>query len=166
MKRVLLCLLCACCLSGCKSPAAYETMTDLYYAPETPEPAQITLWLPETGALSVLENQETGKLYLCDGYSVSVQTMAAGDLDATLKAATGYGQSQLHGIGWEQDGIARYECAWASVGESGDQIGRTVVLDDGTYHYTVSIMGQADLAGALTETWAAITDSVALDTAQ
>lgn len=164
MNRILICLLCACLLSGCKSPEAYETMTDLYYAPETPEPAQITLWLPETGALSVLENEETGKLYLCDGYSVWVQTFPSGDMNATLCAATGYDRSQLHGIGWERDGVARYECAWASAGEAGDEIGRTVVLDDGDYHYVVTVMGQADLAGSLAETWMEITDSVALDT--
>lgn len=164
MKRIMILMLCACLLAGCKSPEAYETMTDLYYIPETPEPAQITLWLPETGALSVLENQENGKLYLCDGYSVAVQTMAAGDMDATLSAATGYSREQLHGIGWQRDGVARYECAWASVGETGDQIGRTIVLDDGAYHYVVTVMGQADLAGSLAQTWADITDSVALHT--
>ena len=165
MKRILPLILCACLLAGCKDPEAYETMTDLYYVPQTPEPAQVTLWLPETGALTVLENEEAGKLYLCDGYSVSVQTFTSGDMSATLCAATGYDKTQLHGIGWERDGVTRYECAWASAGETGDQIGRTVVLDDGTYHYVVSVMGQAELAGDLAQTWGKITDSVALDTA-
>jgi hypothetical protein len=100
-----------------------------------------------------LENEETGKLYLCDGYSVSVQTMAAGDLDATLKTATGYGQSQLHGIGWERDGIARYECAWASAGENGDQIARTLILDDGNYHYTLTLQAPAEKGGELAPAW-------------
>jgi hypothetical protein len=164
MKQIVLLLLCACFLAGCKSPQAYETMTDLYYEPEVPAPAQVKLWLPETGALNVLENEETGTLYLCDGYSVTVQTMAAGDMNATLCAATGYDQAQLHGIGWVRNGVERYECAWTSAGETGDQIGRTVVLDDGAYHYVVTVMGQAELAGSLAETWADITDSVALDT--
>ena len=165
MKRILLAMLTICLLTGCKAPEAYETMTDLYYEPKAPEPAQVTLWLPETGAFTVLENEESGKLYLCDGYSVSVQTLASGDMNATLCAATGYTQTQLHGIGWERDGISRYECAWASAGETGDQIGRTVVLDDGVYHYVVSVMGQAELAGDLAQIWGEITDSVTLDTA-
>lgn len=164
MKRMLLMILCAWALAGCAGPETYETMTDLYYAPPLPEPAEIALWLPENGTLSVLENEETGTIYLCDGYSVSVQTLASGDMDATLSAVTGYDKANLHGIGWQRDGLSRYECAWASAGEGGDQVGRTVVLDDGIYHYAVTVMGQAELAGSMSDTWMAITDSVGLRT--
>lgn len=164
MKKLLIVLLCACLLSGCRSPESYETMTDLYYVPELPVPAEITVWLPENAAASVMEDEEAGTLYLCDGYTVSLQTLEAGDLDATLCAVTGYDKDALHGIGWEQNGLSRYECAWASAGEGGDQVARTVVLDDGAYHYVITVMGQAALAGAMAETWQAITDSITLDT--
>lgn len=164
MKKCLITVLLVCFLAGCRSPESYETMTDLYYTPQLPEPAEISVWLPENGALSEMENGESDVLYLCDGYTVSLQTMESGDLDATLCAVTGYGKNALHGIGWEQNGLARYECAWASAGEGGDQVGRTVVLDDGNYHYVITVMGQAELAGAMTETWQAIMDSAALNT--
>ena len=157
-------MLCACVLTGCAGPESYETMTDLYYAPTRQEPAQITLRLPDEAALSVLEREDGGKLYLCDGYTVSGQTTESGDLDATLSKATGYRKEKLKGIGWKQGELNRYECAWASIGESGDQVGRTVVLDDGDYHYVVTVLGQADLAGAMAETWATITESVDLHT--
>ena len=164
MKRMFCLLLCACVLTGCAGPKTYETLTDLYYTPTQQEPAQITLWLPDDAALSVLEREDGGRLYLCDGYTVSVQTVASGNLDATLQNATGYGKENLKGIGWKEGSIQRYECAWASAGEEGDQVGRTVVLDDGNYHYVVTVMGQAALAGNMAETWAMITDSVNLDT--
>ena len=162
MKCVLPIMLCVSLLMGCAGPKTYETMTDFYYAPEPPKPAEVALWLPENATLDVLKDETAGTLYLCDGYTVSVQTMESGDLDATLCAVTGYGKQALHGIGWQRDGISRYECAWASAGEGGDQIGRTVVLDDGDYHYVVTVMGQAELAGAMTDTWQTITDSAAL----
>ena len=165
MKRMLCLMLCACVLAGCTGPESYETMTDLYYAPTRQEPAQITLQLPDEAALSVLEREDGGKIYLCDGYTVSVQILASGDLDATLKSVTGYGKANLKGIGWRQGSLQRYECAWASTGEEGDQVGRAVVLDDGTYHYVVTVLGQAALAGSMSDTWAAITDSVDLDIA-
>ena len=164
MKKCLMTVLLLCFLTGCRSPEAYETMTDLYYTPQPPEPAQITLWLPENGALSVMESEDAGTIYLCDGYSVSLQTLEAGDMDATLCAVTGYAADALRGISWEQNGLSRYECAWATTGEGGDQVGRTVVLDDGAYHYVITVMGQAELAGAMAETWQAIMDSAALDT--
>lgn len=163
MKQILMILLCVCLFSGCTDPKTFETMSDLYYAPATPPPGEISVWLPEGSALSTMENDEGGKLYLCDGYTVSVQTAVSGDLDATLCSATGYGKEKLNGISWKQGDLSRYECAWAAAGESGDQVGRTVVLDDGSYHYVVTILGEADLAGAMTDTWAAITASVALD---
>ena len=164
MRRILIAMLCVSLLTGCRSPESYETMTDLYFTPTLPEPAEIAVWLPENAALSVLEDETAGTLYLCDGYTVSVQTMESGDLDATLCAVTGYGKKELHGIGWRRDGISRYECAWASAGEGGDQVGRTVVLDDGNYHYVVTVMGQAELAGAMADTWQTITDSASVDT--
>lgn len=164
MKKILIVLLCACLLCGCRSPESYETMTDLYYVPELPAPAEIAVWLPENGALSAMEDEAGAKLYLCDDYSVSLQTLEAGDLEATLSAVTGYGKDMLRGIGWRNGEVSRYECAWASTGEEGDQVARTVVLDDGSYHYVVTVMGNAELAGDLAATWQAITDSVALDT--
>ena len=164
MRKILIIVLCCCLLPGCAGPKSYETMTDLYYAPTTPPPGEISVWLPEGGALSTMEDGENGKLYICDGYTVSVQTTESGDLDATLSKATGYRKEKLKGIGWKQGGLNRYECAWASIGESGDQVGRTVVLDDGDYHYVVTVLGQADLAGAMAETWATITESVDLHT--
>ena len=165
MKRMLCLMLCACILTGCAGTKSYETMTDLYYVPTQQEPAQIILELPEEAALSVLEREDGGKLYICDGYTVSVQTVASGDLDATLRNVTGYGKENLKGIGWKQGNLQRYECAWASTGEEGDQVGRAVVLDDGHYHYIVTVLGQATLAGSMTDTWGAIMDSVDLNIA-
>ncbi len=165
MKKILVAILLMSLLSGCKAPEPFETMTDLYYTPETPQPAKISVWLPENTVSEVLKNEDSGTIYLCDGYSVALQTMAAGDLDATLQAVTGYSADSLRGISWKQGTLGRYECAWASAGESGEQISRTVVLDDGTHHYAVTVTGPAPEAAAMAATWKTIMDSVALDTA-
>ena len=163
MKKILIVILLGCALAGCRAPQSYETMTDLFYAPTLPEPGEIEVWLPENAAQSAMEHEDGSLLYLCDGYSVALQTMESGNLDATLCAVTGYGKEKLRGIHWEKDGLQRYECAWASIGESGDQVARTVVLDDGIYHYAVTVMGSAELAADLAATWQTITDSVGLD---
>lgn len=166
MKKIFLVILFGCVLAGCRAPETYETMTDLYYAPALPDPGEIEVWLPENAAQSTMEHEDGSVLYLCDGYSVALQTMEAGNLDATLCAVTGYGEEKLRGILWEKDGLKRYECAWASTGETGDQVARTVVLDDGVYHYAVTVMGLAELAENLAATWQAITDSAGLHTVQ
>lgn len=161
MKKILIVILLGCALAGCRAPQSYETMTDLFYAPTLPAPREIEVWLPEN--TDTMEHEDGSILYLCDGYSVALQTMASGDMDATLSAVTGYHADALRGLRWEKDGLQCYACAWASIGESGDQVARTVVLDDGVYHYAVTVMGPAELAADLADTWQTITDSVGLD---
>ena len=46
----------------------------------------------------------------------------------------------------ERDGVRRYEFVWAAAGEQGDRLGRSVILDDGNYHYTLTILRDAGLA--------------------
>ena len=37
-------------------------------------------------------------------------------------------------------GVARHEFVWAAAGETGEQLGRGVILDDGNYHYCLSVL--------------------------
>ena len=57
-----------------------------------------------------------------------------------------------------------YECVWTGAGEGGDQMCRAMVLDDGRFHYAVTVMAAADDAGDLAKTWQTIFDSVKLST--
>ena len=49
--------------------------------------------------------------------------------------------------------MPRYDCAWTAAGETGSRIGRATILDDGNYHYTMTVMADSADAGTLQETW-------------
>lgn len=151
MKKWLMTVLCVLVLAGCAQPEDLETVNDTYVIPEIPEAQQVGFWLPEGAALSVSEG--TGELYLCDDFTALVQVFSSGDLDATLRSVTGYGKEKLELLGWKTEQGQRWECAWVSAGEAGDQIARTLILDDGNYHYTLTLQAEAEKGGELADAW-------------
>lgn len=166
MKRLWLILLLAAMLAGCTAAKDYEGVSDVYAEQPLPNAAQMLVSLPPDAAVMTAEDGRTGGIWLCDGYTVTQQTLPSGDLNATLQEVTGYDRQQLSVMELKKDGLKRYECAWICAGEGGDQVARTVVLDDGNYHYCLTLLTQAQLAGQLAETWKQITATVTLDTAQ
>ena len=146
-------------LAGCSQPKDFETMSDSFTEPEMPQPCQVTWELPEDAAKAVLENASAGALYLCEGYCVALQTLPAGNLDATLREVTGYGAEKVQLWEKKEGDISRYCCVWASAGEGGDQMGKATILDDGNYHYVLSVMAAAENAGELADTWQQLMDS-------
>ena len=161
MKKLCLALALVLMLTGCAKPESFETMSDEYVEPQE-IPAQQTSMLLDRESVSIQQGTGTDKIYLCDGFCVMVQTFAAGDLDATIRSVTGYPRDKLVVMERETDGIKSFECVWASAGEGGDQVGRMLLLDDGNYHYALSVMAEAEKAGELTETWQWIFDSFRL----
>ena len=162
MKKLCVAVLLGLVLSGCSAPEAFETMSDEYRIPDLPEAKKILVQLPESAAAAVLHDEAGGCLYLCEDFSVAIQTLQAGDMDATLRSVTGYPRDQLTLMETKPGDATQYECVFAAAGEAGDQVGRTMILDDGSYHYTLTLMASADAAGKLTETWQTILDSVRL----
>ncbi len=162
MKTFLVVMLLALLLTGCSGQQTMETITDAFDVSAMAQMQQIQLALPEEAVLECLESEDAGKLYLCDGYCVSVQTMEAGDLDRTLRQTTGFSRDKLMVMETRAGDFSRYDCAWTSAGEAGDQTCRAVVLDDGYYHYVVTVMADALKAGQLTATWQHILDSATL----
>lgn len=149
-------------LTGCSIADTLETISDLYDVPVMAQMQQVELALPKEAAVASMENPETGKIYLCDGYTLSVQTMESGDLERTLRELTGFERSQLTLMQTKRADADCFECVWTGAGEGGDQMNRTMVLDDGYYHYAVTVMAPADDAGKLAQTWQTIFDSVKL----
>lgn len=149
-------------LSGCSAQETFETVSDVLDVPAMAQMQQIELALPKEAATASMENPDAGKIYLCDGYTLTVQTMDAGDLNRTLQQLTGYVREQLTVMETQQGGITRYESVWTAAGEGGDQIGRAVILDDGSYHYAVTVMAEATVAGEKTAQWQEILDSIKL----
>lgn len=151
-------------LAGCGSAEVFEPVEDQYLI-QTPQAQLVSLEMPEEAAVTAMGDAEN-VLYFCDGYVLSVQTLAGGDLDRSFRQLTGYGKDRLTVLKTGDGETDRYECAWSSTGETGDQVGRLVLLDDGTYHYAVSVMAEAEAAGALQDVWEWLLGSVTLaDTA-
>ena len=161
MKTFLCTLLAVILLTGCQQPKDFETMSDSFVEPEQPQAKEVVFQLPEDAAKAVLEN--SGTLYLCDGYSVALQTLTAGNLDATLREVTGYGSDKVQLWQRKEGDILRYECVWACAGEGGDQMGKATILDDGDYHYVLSVMAAAEDAGTLADTWQQLMDSFSIE---
>lgn len=164
MKKCWIVLVMAAFLSGCGSQETFETVTDTVVVPVMAQMAELQVALPEEAAMPSMENGDTGKLYLCDGYTITVHTEPAGDLEKTLLQSTGFSGDRLTVMKTERGGIDRYECVWSAAGEGGDQVGRAVILNDGSYHYVVTVMADFSVAGELTEEWQKILDSVTLST--
>lgn len=158
MKKWITVLLLAFLLTGCGEQGEFETVGDLY-TPEALTPGTVSLTLPGDAAAQTFVG-DGGRLYLCDGYSVTVQTLQGGDLAKTLQAVTGFSSERLTVMETEKDGCRCYRFVWTAAGEGGDQIAQTVLLDDGNFHYAVTAMADSALSGKLSVTWQEIFRSV------
>lgn len=140
-------------LTGCGAQETFETLTDDYIKPASAPLWQMVLDVPQDATVTVLQGEDSGKLYLCDGYTVAVQTMASGDLKEALRTLTGYEKEELTLMQTLQEGAKRYECVWAAAGEGENQVGRACLLDDGNYIYAVTAMAGESKAGDLMPVW-------------
>ena len=101
------------------------------------QPREISVRLPENTVLPVLE-QEDCRLYMGQGYEIMLETLASGNLDATIRTLSGYGKEQLTVLQTCQGDADRYEFVWSAAGEQGDRLGRAVILD-----YCMSVLRDA-----------------------
>lgn len=148
-------------LSGCASQETLETVSDEILVPVMASPGHIQVELPGEAALPVVENDE-GRIYLCEDYEIMLQTMDAGDLEQTMQSLSGHGREELTVMETCLDGINRYEFVWASAGETGDRLGRGVILDDGNYHYCMTALWDADSMEKSQFSWNQVFDSFSL----
>ena len=131
-------------LCGCAAKETLETIADDIPAePVLGEMREISARLPD-GAVSPVLSSEAEQLYLSEDYEILVQTCPAGNLNDTIQKLTGFDKDQLTVIETEQDGTRRYDFVWASAGEDGERLGRAAILDDGSYHYCLSVLRDAE----------------------
>lgn len=161
MKKWWIFLLLPVLLTGCAAEPVFEQVQDVY-AGTDPIPAEILMVLPEEASVRTGVQGDAGQLYFCDGYTLTTQTLAGGDLGRSLREMTGYGPEDLTVLETDRGGVRCVTCAWTSAGEGGDQVGRLVLLDDRTYHYVVTVMAPADRAGDLRDTWDSLLNQVTL----
>lgn len=129
--------------TGCAAQETFETIADEQVLPVMAQPREIAVQLPEEAAVPVLENEEQ-QVYLCEDYEIIIETMASGDLSGTVRALSGYEKEQLTVMETQWQEVGRYEFVWAAAGEEGDRLGRAVILDDGNYHYCMTLLRDAD----------------------
>lgn len=157
MKKYCLILVCCLALCGCAAADTFETVADEYAQPVI-EQKTVTVAVEADTALQ----GETGTLYLCDGYEVSVEILSAGDLNGTLQSICGFGVDELTVIQTTAAGASRYEWVWTAAGESGDVVCHAVVLDDGAYHYCLTASAPVEMVYSLKPVWEALFSSFAI----
>ena len=89
MKKLWIIPILALLLVGCGSEKSLETVGDVQDTPVIPTMQRILLQLPQELSAPVLQSEKTGTLYICDDYTVMVQTVTGGDLDKTVRTVTG-----------------------------------------------------------------------------
>lgn len=142
MKKLWLVLAILVLLSGCGGKETLETVADDMAEPVMAAPKEIYVALPEEAEETVLEGV-SGNLYLGRDYTIAVETVDGGDLDKTLYAMTGFHPEELTILTTTQGNVTRRDFVWACTGENGEQLGRGVILDDGSYHYCLSVLRPA-----------------------
>ena len=143
MKKFLLFVSMILLLTGCGESETFETIADEQLLPAMAQPQEILVSLPGETAMPVVES-DNGRFYLAGDYEIHIQTLEAGDLNRTVKTLSGFERDALTVMETEQDGMRRYEFVWSCAGENGDRLGRAVILDDGSYHYTMTVLRDAD----------------------
>ena len=130
-------------LQGCAAEETMETIADEWVQPVMAAPREVSVELPEEAAAPVMES-DSEEVYLCEGYEIILERRSSGDLPATVRHVSGYEKKDLTVMETFLDGVSRYEFVWAAAGEQGDRLGRAVILDDGEYHYCLSVLRDAD----------------------
>ncbi len=166
MKKCGVLFLCMCLLSGCHSVETMETIGDEYLVSSMCAPQELVLQLPATAGKHVLSSDERNAIYFCDGYSLSVETMEGGDLRNSVLRICGYDPQELTIIKTPKEVYNRYDWVYSVVGEEGIQVGRSALLDDGCYHYCISVMADEMIVNDLSEEWDAIFSSLDIESHQ
>ena len=136
-KRVLFGMLAAAILlGGCGKAETFETVADELDVPVLAQPRTVTVDIPGEAEQGALETA-SGRLYVTDDYEIILET--------------------------REDGLKRYEFVWATAGEEGDRLGRGIVMDDGNYHYCLSVERPADPEKASQVVWSQVFSSFGLE---
>ena len=162
VKKIAMALMLALLLSGCGAEETLETVADdIPLQPVMAEPAEIYVRLPDNAVSPVLES-DTEQVYLSEDYEIAIETRSSGDIGGTITALTGFAPEQLTIMHTKQESADRYEFVWVSAGENGDRLGRAVVLDDGSYHYCMSVLRDAENQKKSQVVWSDVFSSFSL----
>ncbi len=154
---LMLCLL----LTGCGTEAVFETIADEPVQAVLAQPKEIHLQLAGEPVLPAMETEE-GTLYLCQGYDVMTQVREGGDLEDTIYTLCGFRREELTVMETSFGDCRRYDFVWTAVSDGGEQVGRASILDDGSYHYCLCAITDAENSAEYQEIWNGIFESFSL----
>ena len=152
MKKILAVLMIAAILCGCGAQETFETVEDLIPVEPVVAPQQFYISLPDEAATPTFQEEKGGELYVCKGYTISKRITDSGDLEKTVKNLSGKEIKELQLIKTQKETFDRYDFVWSAAGEDGLQLGRACILDDGNFHYALSVMAEEETAGELQDT--------------
>ncbi len=148
-------------LIGCSQEMTFETVADELIQSVMAQPREISVRLPDDALAPVLDS-DAQQMYVSEEYEIVIETLSAGDLDATIQAISGYSRDNVTIMETQWDDVTRYDFVWASAGEEGDRLGRAVILDDGNYHYCMSALRDADTTKTSQIVWSDVFGSFSL----
>lgn len=148
-------------LTGCGAQETLETVLDEAVQPVMAQPKMTYVELPGEAASPAVETGND-RLYLCDGYEIAVQTLPGGDLQSTVNQVSGFNLDDLTLMETAQEGTKRYDFVWAAAGETGDRVAHCAILDDGNYHYCMTLIGDAERSEDLQLVWQQLFESFTL----
>lgn len=152
MKKCSVLVLALFLLTGCGAEETYETLGDEMLQPVMAQPMEIQVQLPDETILPAMES-ETGVLYICKDYDVTVQTLPGGDLKQTIREISGYDPEDLTVLETMAGDMTQYDFVWTSSSDGGEMVNRGCILDDGNYHYILCAATDAELAEEYREIW-------------
>ena len=161
MKKLCVILAMFCLFSGCAGEDTMETVADEVVLTQA-EARTIRMELPEETVLPVMQT-DTGKLYICDDFEVSVQTLPGGDLERTVETLTGFDRAAVTVMETEAQDLTQYDLVWSCAGELGPEVGRARILDDGNYHYCLAVQIREEDAREYEEIFNGMFESFTLD---
>ena len=153
--------MCGMIFAGCGAEQTMETVADEAVVQASAEPREIYVVLPDDSVLPAMES-DSGTVYFCKYYDISIQTLESGDLKKTVESVCGYSPEYLTIMETAVSDYIRYDFVWSAAGELGQQVCRASILDDGNYHYVLAVMGYEDTAEEYGEIWNGILESFCL----
>ena len=153
MKKICVLMILAVILSGCRAEPTWETVEDALPEAVIPVAQQLYVPLPDDASQPTFQEEESGELYLCDGYTLTKQITQSGDIPKTVQSICGIDSDNLQIMKTIQNDQDRYDFVWTAAGEDGLQLGRACILDDGVYHYIVSTMASEEDSMRVREEW-------------
>lgn len=139
MGKLVVMILLGCFLCGCAGQEVMETVADELVVPALAQLREISVSLPDN-AVAPAAGNGGAQIYYSDDYEIVLETVSSGDLNGTIRAMSGYGPEKLTIVQTRRNGADCHEFVWACAGETGERLGRGIILDDGHYHYCMSVL--------------------------